>query len=76
MPEKPQKNGKTWTAEEIGTLTEMARQGASASALSTQLHRSIGAIQQKAQELGVTLARSPQRPRRRFVRTFGASRTG
>ena len=73
MHEKPRKSGKAWTAEEIGMLTDMSRQGASAAALSAQLNRSIGAIQQKALEIGVTLARSPHRPRRPREPTAGAS---
>ncbi|TFI57566.1 hypothetical protein E2493_14450 [Sphingomonas parva] len=49
--------GKRWTEEERRRLAALARRGASGPEAATALGRSIGAVHQKATELGIALAR-------------------
>lgn len=55
-----------WNGDEIAELRRLAREGASAPDIARVLGRSTGAVQQKALELGVSLARAnPSEWRRR-----------
>lgn len=48
---------KHWTDEELRRLRQLAEQGISAPEAAVRLHRSTGAVQQKAIEIGIALTR-------------------
>ena len=62
MPKTPKNSGKHWTDSEVSQLRDLARGNTPTRVIGIKLDRSEGAIYSKAQEEGVSLSPTNQRP--------------
>ncbi len=62
MAKKPPKSGKVWTAGDETQLRREVKQNTATRVMALPLKRSPGAVQQKANELGLSTKPTNQRP--------------
>jgi hypothetical protein len=62
MTKAPKNSGKPWTPADVKQLRELARQNTPTRVIGLKLERTLGAVQSKASEEGVSLKPSNQSP--------------
>ena len=58
MPPTNDRRSARWHLKEVTTLKHLASKGSPAAEIALSLHRSLGAVQQKASELGIRIERA------------------
>lgn len=62
MPKYKRNAGKRWTKEDVSKIKKMKKENTPTRVMGLKLGRSEGAIYNKAQELGISLKPTNQRP--------------
>ncbi len=62
MPKKPANSGKAWSASDVRQLKQEIKQNTPTRVMGLHLQRSPAAVQQKANDLGLSTKPANQRP--------------